>query len=256
MGRYDPLGEFLRLRKEPVWGASFADVEQIVGFRLPASARKHPAWWANETEPKTHVHKHVLRDAGWRVDTCNLARETVVFRRDGASPNPRPSRPRRSAGGAAAGQPDPAVIPEWERATLVQCALYFEWTPVGCVRLDSEGELAFPGVAPLPGLYRFRVNSADGEKVYIGESGNVARRMGHCRNPGPGQRTDIRLNTLLRNALRDGAEIALAVVQNNAHVGRNWRTETADLSQKAVRLLLENAALMQALNEDVTLLNG
>jgi plasmid maintenance system killer protein len=59
---------------------SFSDIERIIGFSLPASARKFPAWRANESSGN-HVQARAWMAIGWRVETLNLIRESVTFRR-------------------------------------------------------------------------------------------------------------------------------------------------------------------------------
>lgn len=79
MGRYEPLASFLGARVENRWSASFSEIEKVLGFQLPASARKHAAWWANQ---QSAGHSQTSwRDAGWKTSKVDLARERVVFER-------------------------------------------------------------------------------------------------------------------------------------------------------------------------------
>ncbi|QYG93439.1 GIY-YIG nuclease family protein [Iamia sp. SCSIO 61187] len=55
MGKYDPLHDHLLACNEPVLQMRFTDIERLLGDDLPASARRHPAWWANETV-EAHIH--------------------------------------------------------------------------------------------------------------------------------------------------------------------------------------------------------
>jgi hypothetical protein len=59
---------------------SFAQIETIIGADLPMSARKYPAWWANETNP-THFHALAWLEIGWRVEHLALTEERVAFQR-------------------------------------------------------------------------------------------------------------------------------------------------------------------------------
>ena len=82
MGKYDPLRDYLERMSKIEWRAGFADVEKILGFRLPVSARKYPAWWANEESQKSvHSHSRSWVDAGWQTAELNLGNEQVIFRR-------------------------------------------------------------------------------------------------------------------------------------------------------------------------------
>jgi mRNA-degrading endonuclease RelE of RelBE toxin-antitoxin system len=49
--KYHPLREFLSTQPETKasLSLSFAGIEQIINDRLPASARKYPAWWSNDS---------------------------------------------------------------------------------------------------------------------------------------------------------------------------------------------------------------
>lgn len=60
------------------WRASFDEIEEILGFTLPASARNYQAWWANEKEPH-QPQKIAWQKAGWRVEEMNLKATTVRF---------------------------------------------------------------------------------------------------------------------------------------------------------------------------------
>ena len=51
MSRYEPLAQFLAAKKTDVWEASFEEIEARLGARLPDSAYKYPAWWANQAGP-------------------------------------------------------------------------------------------------------------------------------------------------------------------------------------------------------------
>jgi hypothetical protein len=80
MSRYEPLAQFLRGRNEPVWEASFEEVEQILGFPLPPSAYRHSAWWANQ-HGKGHSQVAGWTGAGWRKRRVDLIRKCVEFER-------------------------------------------------------------------------------------------------------------------------------------------------------------------------------
>ena len=65
----------------PDWRASFAEVEAVLGFRLPDSARLHRPWWANRKSDSGHSHARAWQEAGWQTGDLNLTAETVVFER-------------------------------------------------------------------------------------------------------------------------------------------------------------------------------
>lgn len=55
----------------------FAEIEKLLGFALPASARKHQAWWSNTRHG--HSHAAAWLDAGWKTTDLDLASQAVTF---------------------------------------------------------------------------------------------------------------------------------------------------------------------------------
>lgn len=80
MKKYAPLYDHLRAADTPTCTLSFQQVEQLLEERLPASARQHRAWWANEAEG-SHVQAAAWMDAGWRVAEVDLETGSVRFQR-------------------------------------------------------------------------------------------------------------------------------------------------------------------------------
>lgn len=76
--RYEPLRTYLVGRPETTVLATFAQIEEILGVALPASARKYRPWWANE-QAGTHVHARAWLDAGRRTSSVDLQAGTVEF---------------------------------------------------------------------------------------------------------------------------------------------------------------------------------
>jgi len=62
---------------------SFAEIEGVLAFPLPVSARKYQAWWSNARQG--HSHAAAWLDAGWRTADLDLTGETVSFVKDQAS---------------------------------------------------------------------------------------------------------------------------------------------------------------------------
>lgn len=77
-GSYQPL----RLHLQSVDGGSavlsFGEIERILGRTLPASARKHRAWWSNERSG-SHSHARAWMDAGWHVAGVDFNAGRVEF---------------------------------------------------------------------------------------------------------------------------------------------------------------------------------
>ncbi len=78
-GKYRKLHTHLRSLAIQEWRASFSEIEAVVGFKLPPSARRYPAWWANDT---SHTHGRAWLTAGWKTAEVNMSAETLTFRRN------------------------------------------------------------------------------------------------------------------------------------------------------------------------------
>lgn len=78
MSKYENLGEFLRNQKNAAVPMTFAEVERVIGHRLPRSAR-YPAWWSNN--PSNNVMTKVWLEAGFKTEHVDIEGRKVVFRR-------------------------------------------------------------------------------------------------------------------------------------------------------------------------------
>ena len=85
MGKYEPLAARLRHVGDMRWTATFAEIEDVLGFRLPPSARRYREWWANQ-RTGGHSQTKGWQDAGWLVWQVDLDAETVTFKREDGSP--------------------------------------------------------------------------------------------------------------------------------------------------------------------------
>ena len=77
MSKYDRLTAYLSTLTTEEWRASFAEIEEILGFSLPASAYEHPAWWANQTGG--NGQSSAWQDAGWKTEGLDLGGTSVTF---------------------------------------------------------------------------------------------------------------------------------------------------------------------------------
>lgn len=68
------------------WRTSFSEIESIMGFELPASARFHRPWWSNQTGGNGHSQALAWGAAGWETAEVEMDAETLLFRRT----DPRP----------------------------------------------------------------------------------------------------------------------------------------------------------------------
>jgi hypothetical protein len=92
--KYEPLSRYLKTRSDRELPLAFQEVERVLGFELPPSARRHPAWWSNNRG--TNVAVKAWRDAGWRTSRVDLGAERVTFVREGhASRGGNPKHPRQ-----------------------------------------------------------------------------------------------------------------------------------------------------------------
>ena len=78
MSKYKPLSDRLAGHADDEWRASFEDVEGVLGFPLPKSARSSGAWWSAADK----AHHQAWLAQGWRVDEVDRTLGAVVFRRD------------------------------------------------------------------------------------------------------------------------------------------------------------------------------
>ena len=79
--KYAPLYRLLCARAAPEWRTTFAEIEAILGFRLPDSARRHRSWWSNRRKGGGPGHARAWQGAGWRTRAVDLDREALVFER-------------------------------------------------------------------------------------------------------------------------------------------------------------------------------
>ena len=87
-GKYAPLYRRLRVRAGQEWRVSFVDIEAVLGFALPESARDHRSWWSNQRNGGGHGHALAWQVAGWKTRAVDLERETLVFERHSAAGGP------------------------------------------------------------------------------------------------------------------------------------------------------------------------
>ncbi len=79
-GKYRKLRVYLEAHPRREWRTTFSNIEAILGFELPPSARKHGAWWANEKNGGRQSQKVAWSSAGWETADVDIAAETLLFR--------------------------------------------------------------------------------------------------------------------------------------------------------------------------------
>jgi hypothetical protein len=80
MAKYDLLLEHLHDVQENKTVLSFRRIEELIGAKLPPSARSHAAWWANSSPTDSHFWAHAWQAAGWKAKV-KIANGTVEFNR-------------------------------------------------------------------------------------------------------------------------------------------------------------------------------
>ncbi len=79
MGKYNRLGEFLRSQRAKEVPMTFAEIERVIGAKLPPNSPQYPAWWSNN--PSNNVMTKVWLAAGFRTEQVDIKGRKVVFRR-------------------------------------------------------------------------------------------------------------------------------------------------------------------------------
>ena len=76
--KYFRLNNYLKESKESYIKLSFKEIENILGFSLKESARKHQAFWSNT---RSHSIACAWLDAGYKTINTNLNHEFVEFKK-------------------------------------------------------------------------------------------------------------------------------------------------------------------------------
>jgi hypothetical protein len=93
---------------------SFADIERIIGFKLPEKSQTHRAWWSNN--PGNNVMTKIWIDSGFRTEQLDIEARRLVFRRVGSPRQDEASLPRSDEPGRAGA---PATRPPHQQ---IRCA--------------------------------------------------------------------------------------------------------------------------------------
>ena len=85
MGKYARLTDWLANQRADRLEVSFEEIEDEdkIGVKLPPSAKVHREWWGNEVaRGSSHYQCRAWRNAGWKLESLDLTRETVTFVRE------------------------------------------------------------------------------------------------------------------------------------------------------------------------------
>jgi hypothetical protein len=112
--KYRPLTLHLRAQRASRVAMSFAEVERVLGTKLPPSASAHRGWWSNN--PTNNVMTKAWLEAGFHSEQVDLDGRKLVFRRVAPAPP--------SAGFGESPQSDFSAAPKlglfgWLRGTVV-----------------------------------------------------------------------------------------------------------------------------------------
>ena len=75
MSKYIKITNFLMEADYGIWEPSFKEIEEVLGFSLPASARQYQAWWANQMRSQSLG----WQSAGWKTASVDLDAEKITF---------------------------------------------------------------------------------------------------------------------------------------------------------------------------------
>ena len=85
-GKYQRLYRHLCALEGQEWRTTFGEIEAVIGFELPLSARLHRPWWGNQRGGNGHSHALAWSIAGWETAEVDMDAETLLFRRTNAKP--------------------------------------------------------------------------------------------------------------------------------------------------------------------------
>jgi hypothetical protein len=79
MSKYQALRRFLEGQRADRIPMTFAEIERIIGFKLPKS-KIYPAWWSNN--PTNNVMTNEWLAAGFKTEQVDIEGHKLVFRRE------------------------------------------------------------------------------------------------------------------------------------------------------------------------------
>jgi len=93
MSKYDNLSKILEGTNADCVPFTFDQIEAILGFDLPKSARTYRPWWSND--PKSHSQARAWVAAGYKTAEVNLEGETLTYVKAeaGSPPDAAPAHP-------------------------------------------------------------------------------------------------------------------------------------------------------------------
>jgi hypothetical protein len=92
MSKYAPLTDHLAARKQQTVAMSFPELEAVLGFPLPRSARKFREWWSNN--PRNHTQATAWLKAGYKTRDVDFEKGRLLFEKLNAT-EPETAKPGR-----------------------------------------------------------------------------------------------------------------------------------------------------------------
>ena len=238
--KYDALTEYLHQSGHSSVTLSFSQLESILQFRLPPSARKYKEWWGNGN----HSHADGWMNAGYLVDNFSLTQETVTFCKDGSVSVPNAKQPPQQRTKLAI-QTSTSLRRQTDDIIKV-CGYLFTFVQELTPECDGDGNIkeyqpqaGYQKNKPLnqhgsgsfcrftihagnwPGVYLWVVGD---EIIYIGETSGLARRF----NTGygviepvncyvGGQSTNCKMNKVVLEQTKKGQYVKLYFYETNEY---------------------------------------
>lgn len=79
MSKYDLLGQYLKAQYASEVPMTFAEIERVIGTKLPPSAYRHRPWWSNNAT--NSVMTKVWLNSGYETSRVDIQARKLVFRR-------------------------------------------------------------------------------------------------------------------------------------------------------------------------------
>ena len=79
MSKYAPLTGYLSSSGMDYIPMTFAEVEEVIGNKLPRSAFEYRPWWSNN--PSNHVNAYSWLSAGYKTSKVDMSERKLVFRK-------------------------------------------------------------------------------------------------------------------------------------------------------------------------------
>jgi len=109
-----------------------------------------------------------------------------------------------------------------------------------------------------PAIYKWAIeNDRKIESIYIGEAEKLCpRRIRGYLKPGPTQMTNIRLNSIFTDSLKNDKTVSLYYMMFSTFTINDKEISIDELKDKYIRRLLENLLIIEEKKQDVNILNN